>query len=100
MEKKSTTPNALLPRAANLATLGVVVAATWWSAAQRPEGQPVLADQRVVRTTGTAEAPGPRQPVALASGSSATTGTWPAQAATAIAREGLQAVGYQTRSAR
>ncbi len=36
MENFSTTHQTLVPRIANLATLAVVVAATWWSGAQRP----------------------------------------------------------------
>lgn len=107
MEKISTPRAALLPRAANLATLAVVVAATWWSGAQRPVGQAMLATADTPPATTTADASVQRQPAMLTATAAATsTGaaiaatTWPAQAATSIAREGLQAVSYQARTHR
>lgn len=94
----------MLPRAANLATLAVVVAATWWSGAQRPAIQPQIGatPTRVVAQGNT-----PAAPEAAATANLATTATtpgtsaalWPATAAT-IARDGLQAVSFQSRPQR
>lgn len=108
MEKISTPREALLPRAANLATLAVVVAATWWSGAQRPAGQAMLAVVDAAPIAAPADPAALRQPALLTSNPTApiiataatTATTWPAQAATTLAREGLQAVSYQTRAHR
>ncbi len=107
MEKNSTTRAALLPRAANLATLAVVMAATWWSGAQRPIAQPALAGGDQAGAVEVADARLQRPATALttsptvaAATTTAAAVTWPAQAATTIARDGLQAVGYQTRAPR
>lgn len=89
MENFSTTRVALLPRAANLATLVVVVAATWWSGAQRPAAQDTAVSQ--------AAQPAPRQstePATLANAAH-----WPVQS-TSLPRDGLQPVGYQARATR
>jgi hypothetical protein len=105
MEKISTRRADLLPRTANLATLAVVVAAMWWSGAQRPAGQAMLAASDAVPAAPsslvTTDAPAPRQlalPSATTTPATTALATWPAQAATTIARDGLQAVGYQTRT--
>lgn len=106
MEKISTTRAALLPRAANLATLAVVVAATWWSGAQRPVGQPMLAtaDQAPAASSANPSAqrlpglPTADQTATIAGAATAT--IWPVQAATSLARDGLQPVSYQTRTHR
>lgn len=111
MEKNSTPRADLLPRAANLATLAVVAAAMWWSGAQRPAGQAVLAVSDTVpaalsatqSVAHAADATAQRQPAPLsttatAGNATAAVATWPAQVATSFARDGLQAVGYQTRT--
>ena len=103
MEKNSTPRADLLPRAANLATLAVVVSAMWWSGAQRPAGHvPALAAAQAPAVAETNDALSQRQPAVLTAISNPTGATtaanWPAQTATTIAREGLQAVGYQTRT--
>ena len=88
MENFSTTGVALLPRAANLATLVVVVAATWWSGAQRPLVQDAAASQ--------AKPPATRQ---AAEQTTVNAGHWPVQT-TSLPRDGLQPVGYQARATR
>ena len=87
MENFSTPRAALVPRAVNLATLAVVVAATWWSGAQRPAEQPALAQQSI-----------PAVSTSLATTPAAT----PAMGAqsTTVWRDGLQVVGYQPRTTR
>lgn len=106
MEKKSTPRADLLPRATNLATLATVVAAMWWSGAQRPEGLTDLAITELAVTEAAAASPSThapaRQQLVLLSSTTtedatAAVAAWPAQA-TAMVRDGLQAVGYQTRS--
>jgi hypothetical protein len=87
MENFSTPRAALVPRAVNLATLAVVVAATWWSGAQRPAEQPALAQQSIP-AVGTSLATPPAAPQATVV---QTTTMW---------RDGLQAVGYQPRATR
>lgn len=47
MESISTTHSTRLPWVANLATLAVVITATWWSGAQRPAQAPVAQVQTV-----------------------------------------------------
>lgn len=104
MEKNSTPRADLLPRSTNLATLAVVVAAMWWSGAQRPAGQAVLAGSaaapaaRSVPAKQSVDAPAPRQPATAEAPATTVLATWPSQAATTIARDGLQAVGFQTRT--
>jgi len=95
MENISTPRAALLPRAANLATLAVVVAATWWSGAQRPAGQSVLAATGAAATMAATGPSAQRQLPVLTS-----TAADPLASAATIAREGLQTVGYQTRAHR
>ncbi len=89
---------ALLPRAANLATLAVVVAATWWSGAQRPAGHPALAATESTASSKTA------LPLLKTTDLSTTSSTpvaahWPVQATT-LSSDSLQAVGFQTRTQR
>jgi hypothetical protein len=85
MEKISTPSKTLLPRTTNLATLAVVVAATWWSGAQRPAGQADLAASAVAPAAqAVATTVASRQPAVLATGPHA--------------RDGLQTVSYQTRT--
>jgi len=98
MENFSTSQVALLPRAANLATLAVVALATWWSGAQRPASQPVLASSTTA-TAGTAALP-LQQAAELASIPSAVgNANWPVQAA-AVPRDAIQAVGFAPRTQR
>ncbi len=96
MEKISTSRVALLPRAANLATLAVVVAATWWSGAQRPLEQPVMA---ATQTTAAASVAQPLRQASELSTASTTQASWPVQATT-LSRDSMQAVGFQTRTQR
>ncbi|OGB06664.1 MAG: hypothetical protein A3E25_18625 [Burkholderiales bacterium RIFCSPHIGHO2_12_FULL_69_20] len=90
MENFSTPHLTLVPRLTNLATLAVVVAATWWSNAQRPADVPAEA------ALGT---PAPQlivplqQPPAVLPTSGATQARWPSTTTT-LPRDGLQAVGY------
>ena len=90
MENFSTPRPNLVPRLANLATLVVVVAATWWSNAQRPTDVPAEA------ALGT---PAPQlivplqQSPAVLPTAGATQAHWPSTTTT-LPREGLQAVGY------
>lgn len=90
MENFSTPHPTLVPRLANLATLAVVVAATWWSNAQRPVDAPAEA---------ALGKPAPRlivpvqQAPAVAPTPGATQAHWPSTT-TALPRDGLQAVGY------
>lgn len=86
---------AALPRAANLATLVVLVSATWWSGAQRPAEQAAQAPGVAIQSAAAAL---PRPHAADLVEADATVG-WPVQAH-AAPRDGLQTVGYQTRAAR
>ena len=100
MEKISTSAVALLPRAANLATLAVVVLATWWSGAQRPVSQADIASASSGATApSTAALPLHQAGEQSTGGATAMTASWPA-AATSIARDSLQAVSFQARAPR
>ncbi|MDH4393803.1 MAG: hypothetical protein QE285_20555 [Aquabacterium sp.] len=92
MENFSTLRAAVLPRATNLLTVAVLVAATWWSGTQRPADQPALAAQATASATQAQTLPGIATPAAAST-------LWPAQA-TALPRDGVQAVGYQPRTTR
>jgi len=96
MENFSTHRVALLPRAANLATLAVVVAATWWSGAQRPADGAALGTLAATSAE-TAATTAARQPANPATADGAS--HWPVQT-TSLPRDGLQAVGYQARATR
>ena len=107
MENFSTHQPAVLPRATNLATLAVVVAATWWSGAQRPTGPAPMAQVAVTSAAAQSAALPVQQTASLTpAGATATTTPtqssvfWPAEAAANIARDGLQAVGFKTASQR
>ena len=93
MENFSTPRAALLPRAVNLATLTVVVAATWWSGEQKPAAQPLLAQHGVTAIVPSAA---PQMAGTSAKDSNA---PWPMHT-TSLLRDGLQPVGYQPRVAR
>lgn len=100
MEKISTSAVALLPRAANLGTLAVVVLATWWSGAQRPVGQPQLAGaQSTAAAPATAALPLHQSSEMSAGGPTAISVSWPAAAAN-VARDSIQSVSFQSRTPR
>lgn len=83
--------HALVPWVANLATLAVVLAATWWSSAQRPIDLPAEA----ALATPAPQLRVPAQPAPAAEAAPGTTQTqWPAPT-TVLPRDGLQAVGFQ-----
>ncbi len=98
MENFSTSQVALLPRAANLATLAVVVLATWWSGAQRPASQPVLASS-VTASAATAALPLQQSAELASAAPTAGSAHWPVQAA-AVPRDTIQAVGFTPRTQR
>jgi hypothetical protein len=91
MENFSTPRPTLVPRLANLATLVVVVAATWWSNAQRPVDVP--AEAALGTPAPQLIVPLPQSPAVLPT-AGATQAHWPSTTTT-LPREGLQAVGYQ-----
>ena len=97
MENFSTPRSAWLPQTANLVTLVVLVAATWWSGAQRPADAAAGA-AKAPSTAGNnhAAALPMHQPADLAPGDAA---QWQLQANT-LPRDGLQAVGYLPRTTR
>lgn len=95
METFSTPRVALLPQATNLVTVAVLVAATWWSGAQRPVDPATLTAQAGAPATTAARPHRPLEATAPADAAS----PWPAQG-NGLARDGLQAVGYQTRTTR
>jgi hypothetical protein len=92
MENFSTPHAALVPRIANLATVAVVLAATWWSSAQRPVEQPAEAALAVPATS----LQGHSQPAPAAAAPQApqvNQASWPVQT-TVLPHDILQAVGY------
>ena len=97
MENFSTPRVALLPQATNLVTLAVLVAATWWSGAQRPVDQATLTAQAAAPASN-ATAARPQHTLEAAPQAGAAS-PWPTQGS-ALARDGLQAVGYQPRTTR
>lgn len=98
MEKISTPAVASLPNAANLATLVVVLLATWWSGTQRPVDQPQIATSTVTAAAPATAALPLQQAGQLAGAAGTAVSTpWPA-GATSIARDSLQAVNFQPRT--
>ena len=93
MEIISTPHVALLPRVANLLTLAVVVAATWWSGTQRPPIQPAMA---VAGSPTAVAAPQPKTNETTVGTGTSHTANWPAEASL-LPRDGLQIVGYRPR---
>ena len=89
MENFPTPRRQLLPWAANVATLAVMVAATWWSSDQRP-ANPVR-EAAVVSPPEEASQPA-RQPV-VAPAAGATQAVWPAQT-TLLQVESLKPVSF------
>ena len=82
----------VLPWAANVCTLVVMVAATWWSSEQRPA--PVGSDLSAAAVTAAAEKLKQisRQPLPAPS-PVATQATWPAQTSS-VQTEAVKTVGY------
>jgi hypothetical protein len=93
MENFSTQRAPLLPQAANLATLAVVVAATWWSGSQRPADTAALNAQAPARQVSTTTA-ALRQSQAPGLGATGSPMSRPVVAQT-LPLDGLQAVRYQ-----
>lgn len=91
MENFSTPQHAMLPRLANLLTVAVVLAATWWSSAQRPEGP---ATEASIATPPAGHLVPAQQSPNTTPTPAATQATWPAQT-TWLPADSLQAVGYQ-----
>ena len=96
MENFSTPKQAALPWFADLATLAVVVGATWWSGAQRPVSAPM--DVRRMATVNQhasalrpSTAPLDAEPASLASASTASADAGPAANQ---ASEGFVSVGF------
>lgn len=99
MESFSTSPRALVPWVANLATLVVVVSAAWWSGANRPAPEPAEsarlvpaalpadAPQTGALPTATTPRPGGKAPGV------ADAPAWPLQTTTATV-EGMQTVVF------
>ena len=93
MENFSTPRQPLVPWAANVATLAVMVAATWWSSDQRPANA-VQAEAPVSPSTGSSLQA--RQPIAAPAPSTHTGATptrWPAQT-TSRQGDGIQPVSF------
>ena len=86
---------ALLPQATNLVTVAVLVATTWWSGAQRP----VEPAARAARAASTVTASAQPQPAAGAVTPAGAVSPWPGRV-DVLARDGLQAVGYQPKAIR
>jgi hypothetical protein len=101
MESFSTPQHAALPWIANLATVAVVMATIGWSNGQRPAASPseaaltTPAHQMAVPAGMPAAAQTPASPQAT----QATQAHWPAQT-TAVAVDGLQAVGFNANNRR
>jgi hypothetical protein len=95
MENFSTRRWAALPRAANLATLVVLVTATWWSSAQRPGEQAAQTPDDAAQRATAALPP----PLAADLAEVESTVGWTAEAKAAT-RDGLQTVGFQPRAIR
>jgi hypothetical protein len=89
MENFPTPQRQMLPWVANIATLAVMVAATWWSSDQRP-ANPVQAATAV--SPSPLSLPAVHQPV-VAPAPGATQALWPAQT-TSLQGEGLKPVSY------
>jgi len=92
MENFSTPHRALVPWVANVATVAVLLTATWWSNMHRPA--PVSAEAAVTAPTTLPQAP-VVQPTAAPAQTSNNQAGWPVQT-TSVPRDGLQAVGYNT----
>ena len=91
MENFSTPPLASVPRLANVATLAIVLVATWWSGAQRPLATPIA----VAVTSSSQSSTVSIQPAVVSVAPVANgQNRWPSQT-TAMPLDGLQAVGYQ-----
>jgi hypothetical protein len=89
MENFPTPQRQMLPWVANVATLAVMVAATWWSSDQRPD-DPVQA--ATVAMPSPVAMPPVHQPV-VAPAPAATQAIWPAQT-TSLQGDGLKPVSY------
>jgi len=93
MENFSTTHRSLVPWVANIATVAVVLSATWWSNTQRPT---TAAGEAALHAPATAPtgAPSTQPTAAPAQGNSpANPANWPLQT-TSVTRDGLQAVSF------
>ena len=94
MENFPTKRQHLIPLVTNLATLAVVVSATWWSGAQRPASNfAEVASNQVLAQPATAVREG------TGSQSNVTPATWP-QSQTALQPDAIKTVGFASTTLR
>jgi len=91
MENFPTPSRPLLPWVANVATLAVMVAATWWSSDQRPASR--VQEAVAVQPAPVAVAPAHQPPTANSQG--LTQALWPAQT-TSLQGDSLRPVSFGT----
>ena len=94
MENFPTKRLQLVPRVANLATLAVVVSATWWSGAQRPDANPDNATRLQMVSQAVTSA---REATSNQAGTAQL--AWP-QAQTTLQPEAIKTVGFTSASLR
>lgn len=87
-----------MPRVANLATLAVVVSATWWSGAQRPDTNPGTNPDSATRLQMVSEAVATAREATSNQAGSAQL-AWP-QAQPTLQPEAIKTVGFTSASLR
>lgn len=98
MENFPTKRLQLVPRVANLATLAVVVSATWWSGAQRPDTNPDTNPDSATRLQMVSQAVATaREATSNPAGSAQP--AWP-QAQPTLQPEAIKTVGFTSASLR
>ena len=95
MENFPTPRRAVLPWAANIATLLVMVSATWWSSAQRPAavGSSISAAGQTGATNKTKQTPRQVLNVPAQDGPKPSQATWPATT-TSLQNDDIKAASY------